>query len=517
MGARSFLKSSALALTFALAASAPVDDGGPDFIARTLDAGHLTIWPSPTAHSDRIEKLRRRFEGAMPDVRVVPVDHDWFQQNMALNGYSPYDENLDREGKKALDSLLSFFVTAKTDLIFVAQSHESIDTSPLSDYGYAISRRYKGLPPQMLAHMDRRSRVSATADEKEVCLVFGAYTDISTKSQVSVRLGVTREPYADIKVRLLPDPEVWRRFVEYHEIAHCYNKWYLLQPLYSAQESKGLQALGIRHKSEMFSDIFATLMLARDGYARVAEYRAAERLVTAAMEGPYTVQVFKEDDFRHYMNYAYLLHSGLRAAQKEIDARGVAALRAMSLQGILELSHDLVEKNALAPEDTIIPLMHMFKSRYDLSAWANMPPDSPLFSYYAAALDLQNQMEQAARQLLDIPSARLPLLRPENFITIKEGDSPKAAESPDEKQKRAAALKIRLHEQAGGAEASDLSLVSAYGALKDSLRAELGSGDIDTRWAAHRNLVILPEVLRQLAADLPPARRMLAGRQLFPH
>lgn len=443
----------------------------------------LTNVSSDTALSRRIEALQQRFGAAVPGVRIAVMDKDWFQQNAILNGVRPHQVSLNPAEKGVIQQMAADYVRTRTQTVFAPEAFAGLEHDLLTKEG--ASRRFS---------------YRTSAGSQAFCVLFPHAADQSRDQYYAER--ITRNAsihgaLADAPLRNPLDYELMKRFTDYHEIGHCYDRWFNEKP------AAGQSAVSIaesRHKMEVFGEVFANLMLARDGYHQFSGRLADIRLATAAFYGPITAATNSPSEVGYHMTYAYLLHEGSRNAEKEIERLGTARLQRMSLEQILELSRDITLRSVLNAEDTPDAVGYMMKKRYDISGFESMRSASPRNErVYQTMVKLRDDMEAAVRRVYDFGRRDTPVLQRASFdfSNVITDDIPAAV-----LQARTTVLATGLRQSLGG-NLTNQNLVQAYQRQKDALRQQLQTGDVATQQQARTDLSLMQMALKRVYDSLP--------------
>lgn len=449
----------------------------------------LVIKPSDTSFSRRIEALQQRFGNMMPDVKLVAIDKDWFQQNAILNGNRTHQYAPNEEEKETVRQLLSSYIHMRTSISFNATSFEGLEREVLRTEGMAIKFQYG------------TDQENAKTSEKNICLLFPHFADKSRDQYYGDLINRNASINGTLASAPLRDPmdfEYMKRFVDYHEIGHCYDRWYIK----GVSGEGGARAfLENRHKAEIFGEVFANLMLARDGYQNFSQKQADLRLAIAAFDGPLSARLNDPTDVNFYMTYAYLLHEGSRNAGHEIERLGAAGLQAMNMDEILNLAHDITERSAFDIDSVPVAVAYMMVNRYDLSGWEPRRAGSPQAEQiYQTMVKLKGDMEQAVRRVFDFGNRAEPVLQPASF-DFSNPSFPR--ESASALQARAKELGQELQQDMGWAPTAD-NLIRVYQIKKDALRQILETGDKPAQEAAARDLGLMQLALKHAYDALPP-------------
>ncbi len=448
----------------------------------------LTIKPSDTSFSRRIEALQQRFGNMMPDVKLVAVDKDWFQQNAILNGGRAHQQTPSDDEKATMRRLISEYVRSRAQISFNPASFQGLEQDVLRSEGMAVKFQYGD------------SRDEAKTSEKNICLLFPHFADKSRDQYYSTlisRNSSINGALADVPLRDPADLEYMKRFVDYHEIGHCYDRWYIKD----VSMANGPQAfLENRHKAEVFGEVFANLMLARDGYTDFSEKQADLRLAIAAFEGPITARFRDPTDIRMFMTYAYLLHEGSRNAGREIERLGTERLQTMSMDEILNLAHDITERSVFDVGHVPVAVAYMMGNRYDLSGLEEQRAASPQAErMYQTMIRLRYDMEQAVRRVFNFGSRVEPVLRPASF-DFSNPSFPRMSVSAQEA--RARELGHELRQSLGWNPSAD-NLARAFQQKKEALRQVLETGDAQAQDDAARDLGLMQMALKHAYDALP--------------
>ena len=448
----------------------------------------LSVQPSHTALSRRLEALQQRFGNLMPDVKIVVMDKDWFQQNAILNGAraQQYEQNDDE--KSVMRRLASFYVRSKTQIAFDPSVFEALERDVLGTEGMALKFQYGD------------SAEAARDSSQNICFLFPHFADKS-RDQYYETL-IRRDPsingaLAQAPLRNPMDYEYMKRFVDYHEIGHCYDRWYVKA---IKQADNPRTALESRHKAEIYGEVFANLMLARDGYTDFSQRQADLRLAIAAFGGPFSARVNNPASIQFYMTYAYMLHEGSRNAQQDIERLGTARLQRMSMEDILELAHQITERSALDINHAPVAVAYMMSKRYDLSGWEPERTRSESHEIvYQMMVRLKADMEGAVRRVFDFGDRTEPVLQPASF----NFENPVFRfESAAAQQARVAQLGRELR-QGMGAAPTPYNLIQVYQRRKDSLRQVLHTGNSTAQRDAARDLSLMQQALKHAYDSLP--------------
>lgn len=452
----------------------------------------LNIKASETRLSSRLQALQDRFGRMMPDVRLVVVDKDWFQQNNILNGTKSYQYPLEPNQAEIVRRLMSEYVRQRGNLDFHPDSFKGLERDLSRTEGMAIKFQYG------------ETQTAAQTNEKNICLLFPHFADQDRDSYYQTLMGRNASIHGDIARAPLRDPmdyEYMKRFVDYHEIGHCYDRWYIKD----LSTTAGPQAfLSTRHKAEIFGETFANLMLARDGYGQFSEKQADLRLAIAALTGPISARMNDPSDVNFYMTYVYLLQEGSRNAGREIERLGIPRLQAMSMDEIINLAHDITERSSFEVDDGALAVAIMMSNSFDLSPLEQMGRQDPAMQRrYELAQQLKADMEGAVRRVLDFGNRTEPVLQPASF-NFSNPSFPRMGASALEARGRELAQDLRA--RMGWRQTED-NLIHVYTQKKDELRAILETGSRQAKEQAMLDLGLMQMALKNAYNALPQLRQ----------
>ncbi|MEZ0223724.1 MAG: hypothetical protein ACAH83_04160 [Alphaproteobacteria bacterium] len=451
-----------LSLAFALVA-------GAFFGAQNANAQAPQLEYPHTAYSERTQELVKEFNAA-GGAPVIMMDRDLLALNLALRHIDDYDPP-DRA------RLIAELAKAQTGLDIDAKRFTDASYNMTKEVGSTWSPGYG--PSSDLS--------------PGFCTVFGQDPDADGPAQ-QLQLMNMNGLFNPVGARLLnPIPlKVINDYTDYHEFGHCL--FYVPPPKADADRDAVVTQ---RHKQEMFGDIFASLMLARDGVTDFAERYARVRLAASAMAGI--------DD-----EYLHATWDGLQAAQRDIDARGVDAMKKLTIMEIRDIALSLIGENALDLQT--VRLAAAFQhSQYDEAVLKEKLKANPSLQKSADyALKLKLRMNEAITVTVDMnglgPDNLSPLERIHYYMTHD-------VEVPEDNfamSYKDLALKIRdellTAAKAGATEPTPQSLARALTVRKDALRQTLEGGDEMARKQATRELNFIENAFRQALNFIDPPK-----------
>ncbi len=450
----------------------------------------LTIKPSETVLSRRLESLQRRFGDMMPDVKLIVIDKDWFQQNNILNGTRSYQYPLNEQQSATVRNLVSEYVADRGNLLFHPDAFAGVESDVSGTEGMAIKFQY-GADPQ-----------AAESSGKNICLLFPHFADLDRDGYYQTLLQRNDSIHGDIARAPLRNPsdyEYMKRFVDYHEIGHCFDRWYIKDAGLAQTPQEFLHA---RHKAEIYGEVFANLMLARDGYTDFSGKQADLRLAIAALSGPIAARLNDPSSVGFYMTYAYLLHEGSRNAGREIENLGTEGVRALSMEQVVNLAHDITERSYFDIADAPAAVGFMMLTSYDLSAMEAAALTSPVAQRrLEIAQRLKADMEGAVRRVLDLGGRTAPVLQADSF----DFSNPVFPyQSQDAEEARAAAMARDLRGRMGDQPSQD-DMLRIYMQSKDQLRRAFDLGSQAQRAQSTNDLPLMQMALKNVYDILWPA------------
>jgi hypothetical protein len=283
---------------------------------------------------------------------------------------------------------------------------------------------------------------------------------------------------------------VLNAYTDYHELGHCLH-YVPPFPAGANQDQAHLQ----RHKGEVFGDIFAALMLARDGVTDFAPRYARVRLVASAMAGI-------DDEYDH------ATWDGLEAAQRVIDARGTGGLKKMTITDIAGLARRMTEETAISMKTERFVAAFQ-ASNYDRKTLlTEISKDKELEQSFYYALRLKERMSFALLTSVDLrglgPAKLAPLDLVQYYRTHQQEEADETTGTKGSKwQDIVARLRNELLAEAGS-NPDAASLSKAFTVKKDALRHMLEGGDAAKQSQAAQDLPFMERALRQAVAVITP-------------
>lgn len=466
-----------LTTAFSLAA---VMAGGMAAPARAATGpGATAVVEINTKYSKRARWLTKEFNKNAQDVKIVVMDRDWFQANLAARQIDPNND-------RARAELAAEYIKMQT----------GIDVPAYSLFRYGMQ--------DDLEHGEGYAWPAGSGPTRGmnpgVCTVFGQFADVDSPTQTSYLTGIESGFYPQLQqagFKQTIKTETFRKAVDYHEIGHC---------LYHGQiNGSGPQTLQDavmdRHRSEMYAEIMAVLLLAHyDGVKDAGTQMANLRLTAGALNGQAFMTSYADPrTMDYYMDGVYLIHGGALGAQKAIDDLGMRKIRRMSLDELRALAHQILDQNAMNKKDMEAVLL-MFRDKYDLSAVDQLRQNDPSYEgSYQYALKLREDMNAALPQVFNLgflDPAKTPLeqIRPDYLSYI----GPKSNYSPEDDALIINGIKEALITSAGGDRATTEYLILAFAEYKDIYRKMLEKNKHGYNNAYEmRVLYLMPQALMQ--------------------
>jgi len=443
------------------------------------DNNDLRPQESNTRNSRELRSIQQQFNRAVTDRNIILMDRDWIEINRALN---------DVRNNEALRNRYLAEYLARAGRLHITP-----------DY-------FKSTTDSAIVNPHSQLVQATTADGAalRVCIVFGGQDDLDIESRVRDFIDVSRAVHGnavrDASVTVSTTPERFRQYVNYHEIGHCMDDWYL--PAMKGDFSQDPAAFFLLyHRAESFADVYGALLMAREkGVTNIAGEAANIRLANGALAGPFQVRWSQPTSTSHYASFIYATHRSLRAAQEHVDRHGAASLQAMSYQEIAVLAHEIVDRTALNKME-FETLMALYATKFDRNVWDQLRETTPFIAdRYAYAQQLRGEIEQGLRAVLDLrhlpPGADALAAIPYSGTPVDYvREMQQKAGTPAAQAVRAQALAARLYAQAGGSRANMDDLLRVFTENKDRWRATLASGNAAERKQAMDNLAVAGKAL----------------------
>lgn len=463
--AKAFIPLRRLSAVFAFAAAAFLG-------AQSMQAQTPQLEYPHTAYSERTRELVKEFNAA-GGAPVIIMDRDLLALNLALRHIDDFDP-------PARAKLIAELAKAETGLDIDAKRLEIASYNMTKEVGSTWSPGYG--PSSDLS--------------PGFCTVFGQDPDADGPTQ-QLELMNMNGLFNPVGKHLLHpiSRKVINDYTDYHEFGHCL--FYVPPPKPDADRDAVITQ---RHKQEMFGDIFASLMLARDGVSDFAERYARVRLAASAMAGI--------DD-----EYLHATWDGLQAAQREIDARGAGGMKNLTIMQMRDIALRLMGENALDLQ-TVRVAAAFQHSQYDETALKEKAEADPSLQKAADyALKLKSRMNEAISLTVDMkglgPANLSPLEHIQYYMTHD-------IEVPEDKpgisyQELTSKMRDELLAAAKEGQAAPMpqSLVRALTSRKDALRKTFDSGDEPARKQAARELQFIESAFRQALNVIDPPKPAL--------
>ncbi len=335
--------------------------------------------PSPeglTTHSRSVDDLNRRFGKAGPHNRILFIDRDDVTRRMAQ---MPRGVSRDVALQKAVED----HVLERIGVRLPDEASETIGQGIASGGGQALAITFRD-----------------ASGLQSLCTVTGQNPDLSTQAYQQRIMGLIAGVHDDFRNRPMLrqlSPEISAKFTDYHELGHCMDDRHIaqfLQDPFAIHDTDS--AVNITHRAEAFAEVFAVLMLARDGHRDVAGIRADHRLVAIATNGYIATQRVGWDNFLKYTGFIYALHEALWEAQREIDRLGPEHLDTMSPQDIAALAHRITERNPLQNPGADHAVTFLLNNGFSLDLWENLRHEFPhIEERYQMAITVRDHIAQA--------------------------------------------------------------------------------------------------------------------------
>jgi len=435
--------------------------------------------PAMTAHSVRMDNYNSKFSAASPFDYTFFLDRDQIQARAAaLDPALTYED--------AMIKGLRAHLLEQSGIILSEATLKGVVGSLGVSAGQANNREFKGI-----------DKKTGRVVEGRACFINPQDPDRPSRTIRNLIMGFNTS-HGDLATKPLRrdmTPEVLRRFNEYHELGHCMNREYIDQLFAIKPTPENAPRLALlKHESETRADVFAALMLARDGVNNVAAIRADHRLIAIATTGYQIAKQKGWDTADAYAGYKYAVHEALWDTQRTIDRIGIGTIKKMTPQQIAALTKEIVDRESLNTPEAGRVVTALLKSRFDLQ---KMEADYPaLRDQRDLAVRVRGQISDAFNRVYG-PDAFDPN-RP-IFVQIpldggKEASAPKPAQPtlvPD--------MAAHLLKEAGGETATQKTLAEAVADIRDALRQTMREGRTAQQDQASSRLQAIPRAHREAA------------------
>jgi hypothetical protein len=463
---------------FATSVQAPV---APDTSASTM-----------TTHSATVSEYNSIFARVGPHSQIVFIDRDDITRRMAQ---MPRGLTRDIAMQKAVED----YILDRTGLRLPG------------DYTTVLAEGIAGGSGQALPVSYKKKDDSTDS----VCIVTGQNPDVSAQSYQQRIMGLYQGAYDDLRahpnLRAL-DPSVSQRFTDYHELGHCMDNTYIMAFLKDPESHHNLdREINLTHKAEIFAEVFAALMLARDGETDVAGKRADQRLVGMATNGYLLSQMAGWDQLEKYVGFIYALHEGLWDAQRNIDRVGHDRIKLMSPQQLADLAHQITEQDITNVNGTDHAITFLLEHKFNLNVWETLRHEFPhIEERYQIALRVRDHISQAFVRVFgtDIFDPQRPA---HEQLARNISSSMLGRAVPDQDRIKSDTTRIANvlrtpNDRSGDPE---MQIILNAAREKDRLRALLDNHRVtqDIRDQATIDLVLMPDAMRMAILDLRQANR----------
>jgi hypothetical protein len=181
---------------------------------------------------------------------------------------------------------------------------------------------------------------------EKICLAFASTPDRSAKDDAIWFMNLDNQIIGKLHLqdrKFDVSKDAMRRFLDYRGITRCTDYRYTPHP----EGRTDIEDLRIYHKSEVFSDVFAALLAARDGHTdtpgRIADFRSVEMQMAKR-------EIFIQMGWWYKTDWiATILWTSapLRAAQNFVNSEG-AGIRNWTTQQLETKAYEITEWNTMA-------------------------------------------------------------------------------------------------------------------------------------------------------------------------
>lgn len=263
----------------------------------------------PTAHSQTLRRTEAVLAAIRPDTLFVIFDDD--RLDLARAGAPQKGRSLTGLGQLMLDQArdqtgLNLAAGFMAELAAEQEKHSA--------------RAMPGL-------LEADKGEIAPGGQNRLCLIVPGDPDEGTRAGIGRFSGADRIRGLD-RGRLVPviDAAGLKQFTLWHEGGHCLESW----PIPAGKEGDPALLLR-RHKGEVVADVFASLMLAREGRPEAPEVMADLRTLYVAWTGPALAHGAASDaGWGEHAGAVYYTAPALRAAQAWVNGLDGDALAALT-------------------------------------------------------------------------------------------------------------------------------------------------------------------------------------------
>jgi hypothetical protein len=441
-----------------------------------------------TTHSHNVDDLNRRFGKAGPHNQILFIDRDDIARRMAQMPRGTARET-------ALQKAVEDYVLERTGLRLPESFSDTIAQGIIGGGGQSLSIAFQ-----------------RAAGAGSLCMVTGQNPDLSAKAYQQGIMGLYEGIHDDFRNRPMLrqlSPEVSEKFTDYHELGHCMDDRYIMTFLKNPDSRNDPETLiNMTHQGEAFAEVFATLMLAREGHADVAGIRADQRLISIATNGYLATQLSAGDDFAKYIGFVYALHEVLWDAQREIERLGSAGLTAMSPQDVVRLAQQITERNVMSKPGSDHAVTFLLENKFKLDVWETLRQDFPhIEERYQTALRVRDHIAQAFIRMFGAESfdpARPVYEQLTREITLGMGQKP----DPEKRQRDIARVAATLRLDSGRHDDPEMQIILNAARAKEDLRRSLNDLSVpeNLRAQAMADLILMADAMREAILALRQER-----------
>lgn len=448
------------------------DDGNNNvFNLQFQNQSQLDLRESPTEHSQRILDLQTLFNNAVQDRTIVFIDRDWFQINFSNNSNDAYTNA----------RILSEYIEERTG--------KEIDPAILAPFvRYVATGAGVTFPMGEVPTLD--------GDTINLNIVIGHWDDKDAETSMREFMNLHSAivgPLANEDLKLEMDLDVLKRFIDYHESGHAMDDWYVRQ---SSEALSPNDYLYMRHKAEVFAEVFSLYMMAREGNVDHVEALVNMRIIAGVTGGPLSVQSRSPADPSAYGAYTYMLHEGIRGAFDEISQMDPQDLANMSLQEIQQRAHAITERCSFDDEISMKTFTYLFRNNYDLTELENTRHSSAeAQQMYDRAVEIRESFGDALDAMFDLSRHNLTA---DNVLDNLPLTMPAQSAFPQGPNRQVIMSALgRLLQEAGGQSSVTVdSMIEAVSERKDELRRILEDGtDEAAMRSAREELSLMPHIV----------------------
>ncbi len=283
-----------------------------------------------TRYSQLLDEIEAEGNTASPKREIIILDTD--EALLSLKPYHPAPD------------VTAFFVPR--EVISQLKERNAVpDDKTKSNISWSLNPQREVHPlhqaPQVFPY--------TTKEGRDVCAVVPGSLDAASATMAGNFLG------SDIPSKIKADfsPESFFRHETYHELWHCLDKTFLQERFSTHAKITPVEQAVLRHRSELFAEVAASLTLAVKGETDISQQRADLRAWRSYKGGAAFIKDtaeekgYRKTDYEYYTGAFYYLTPGTDAVLEHVRTVGVETVRGYSFEDIGRIAAEITEKTAL--------------------------------------------------------------------------------------------------------------------------------------------------------------------------